>query len=67
MQADTRRVAGNEVQIGAAPAHDLLKKLIDLRHEVRAQPPVGWTLVASRRGIMLVSVTNFWNIRLSLA
>ena len=67
VQADARRVPGDEMQIRAAALHELFEKRIDLRHPRYTQLPVGWILVASRRGSMLVSVTNFWNMRLSVA
>jgi hypothetical protein len=31
-QADARRVAGDEVQVGPAPFHHLGEELVDLRH-----------------------------------
>ena len=70
VQADARRIAGDEMQIRAAPLEDLLQELIDLRHVRGLSPGVAADCcagAASRRGSMLVSVTNFWNSRLSVA
>ena len=49
---------------------DLFQELIDLRHvqpAARQLPRLLRGRVASMRGSMLVSVTNFWNSRLSVA
>ena len=73
VHADARRIGGDEMQIRAAPLEHLLQELIDLRHGAKRrglvrQPPVCCVdSVLSMRGRMLVSVTNFWNSRLSEA
>src|SRR3989440_1413488 len=70
-QADTRRIAGDEVQIRAALLNDFEQQGVDLRHAVRCaqaaefEVGAGAGAAASTLGSMLVSVTYFWKARFS--
>src|SRR6266853_1413474 len=72
-QADTGRIASDEVQIRAALLKDFEQQGVDLRHAVRCaqaaefEVGAGAGAAASTLGSMLVSVTYFWKARFSRA